>query len=273
MSQSRPRPFEKVPDSDPAVSFLRASYPQHLFEPSKARQDGNVFVTLTYAQSLDAKIAGKGGKQLILSGKQSMELTHRMRELHDSILVGAGTMLNDDPQLNARIPSLLPVEYQPTPIVLDRDLRTPPDCKLLKNYQAGIGKAPVIVSDSSRHVEGSDPKQKNLEKAGAILFKVPFDSRGHLSLETLLDTPALQEYLGRSLMIEGGSSIISGFLPSPKVDLVVATVAPIYVGDGVDLIRPGTQVPELEHVRTQIFGRDTVFASKPKRREGKTDRP
>ena len=64
-------------------------------------------------------------------------------------------------------------------------------------------------------------------------------ARGHLSLETLLDTPALQEYLGRSLMIEGGSSIISGFLPSPKVDLVVATVAPIYVGDGVDLIRPG----------------------------------
>lgn len=34
------------------------------------------YVTLTFAQSLDAKIAGKGGKQLILSGKESMIMTH-----------------------------------------------------------------------------------------------------------------------------------------------------------------------------------------------------
>ncbi|GAA5962071.1 hypothetical protein JCM3765_005511 [Sporobolomyces pararoseus] len=267
MSESTPTPFETVPESDPAVSFLRASYPQHLFEPSEPRQDESVFITLTYAQSLDAKIAGKGGKQLILSGKQSMELTHRMRELHDSILVGAGTMLNDNPQLNARIPSLLPVKQQPTPIVLDRDLRTPPDCKLLKNYQAGIGKAPVIVSSASRRVEDTKSKQKDLEEAGAILIEVPFDSCGHISLDVLVNTPPLRGHLGRSLMIEGGSSIISGFLPSPEVDLVIATVAPIYVGDGVELIRPGTQVPELEHIRTQIFGKDTVFASKPKRME------
>lgn len=35
------------------------------------------FVTLTYAQSLDGKIAGVGGKQIILSGKESMNLTHK----------------------------------------------------------------------------------------------------------------------------------------------------------------------------------------------------
>ena len=34
------------------------------------------YVTLTFAQSLDAKIAGQGGKQLILSGKESMVMTH-----------------------------------------------------------------------------------------------------------------------------------------------------------------------------------------------------
>jgi hypothetical protein len=36
----------------------------------------DVFVTLTFAQSLDAKIAGVGGQQLILSGKESMIMTH-----------------------------------------------------------------------------------------------------------------------------------------------------------------------------------------------------
>jgi 2,5-diamino-6-(ribosylamino)-4(3H)-pyrimidinone 5'-phosphate reductase len=57
-------------------------------------------VTLTYAQSLDAKIAGVRGKQLRLSGKESMEMTHWMRTMHDAILIGIGTALNDDPQLN-----------------------------------------------------------------------------------------------------------------------------------------------------------------------------
>lgn len=58
-------------------------------------------VTLTYAQSLDAKIAGQDGKQLILSGKESMVMTHWMRTLHDAIMVGVGTAVNDDPQLNS----------------------------------------------------------------------------------------------------------------------------------------------------------------------------
>ena len=34
------------------------------------------YVTLTFAQSIDAKIAGAGGKQLILSGEESMKMTH-----------------------------------------------------------------------------------------------------------------------------------------------------------------------------------------------------
>lgn len=58
-------------------------------------------VTLTYAQSLDAKIAGANGNQLILSGKESLVMTHWLRTMHDAILVGVGTALNDDPQLNS----------------------------------------------------------------------------------------------------------------------------------------------------------------------------
>ena len=37
----------------------------------------DIIVTLTFAQSCDAKIAGKDGKQLLLSGKESMLMTHR----------------------------------------------------------------------------------------------------------------------------------------------------------------------------------------------------
>lgn len=77
-------------------------------------------VTLTFAQSLDGKIS-RHGEQLLLSGKESMAMTHRycnghcnkarhlsirlnrLRTLHDGIMVGIGTVLTDNPQLNGNI--------------------------------------------------------------------------------------------------------------------------------------------------------------------------
>lgn len=64
------------------------------------------FITLTFAQSLDGKIA-KQGQQILISGKESMAMTHRLRTLHDGILVGIGTALIDNPQLNGKFVNLL----------------------------------------------------------------------------------------------------------------------------------------------------------------------
>ena len=61
------------------------------------------FITLAYAQSLDGSIAGLGRRPLSLSGPSSLQLTHELRAAHDAILVGIGTVLSDDPQLNVRL--------------------------------------------------------------------------------------------------------------------------------------------------------------------------
>ena len=61
------------------------------------------FVTLAYAQSLDGSIAGETGKPLRLSGSESMHMTHLLRAWHDSILVGVGTVVADDPSLTVRL--------------------------------------------------------------------------------------------------------------------------------------------------------------------------
>lgn len=61
-------------------TFLRKIYPESMFNDDKIQEDTSAnapFITLTYAQSLDAMIAGKAGKQIILSGKESMGVTHR----------------------------------------------------------------------------------------------------------------------------------------------------------------------------------------------------
>ncbi|GAA5890088.1 hypothetical protein JCM8208_002694 [Rhodotorula glutinis] len=264
---------------DPALTLLASIYPPHLLgrptPPSSPVRPAKPFVTLTYAQSLDGKIAGRGGKQLQLSGPDSMRLTHRLRVLHDSILVGVGTVLNDDPQLTARLPTLLPLSQQPRPIILDSSLRTPPTCKLLVNAQRGISHGVTIVhrnlSATSEEDEDVRRRAADLERAGARLVPLELDEHGLLPLSSLLSHPHASHLLGRSLMIEGGARIIASCLAAPPpgvVDLVVVTVAPVLVGEeGVSAMAPRRAgeggPPRLEHVRTEVFGQDSVVVARP----------
>lgn len=100
------------------------------------------FVTLTYAQTLDGMIAAKlrrnetTSTNMKISSPQSLTLTHKLRRIHDAILVGGGTFQLDEPRLNVRlnspatkssstsssIPNMQQHE-QPMPIVLDTHLR------------------------------------------------------------------------------------------------------------------------------------------------------
>ena len=78
-------------------------------------EHGRPFVTVSYAQSLDGSIATVNRQQMQLSGEESMQLTHRLRALNRSILVGIGTVLADNPSLTTR----LVVGDSPQPIILD----------------------------------------------------------------------------------------------------------------------------------------------------------
>lgn len=231
------------------------------------------YVTLTFAQSLDAKIAGTGGKQLALSGKESMLMTHWMRTLHDGILVGIGTAINDNPQLNTRHLPPLPVDFPhryhlPRPIILDTHLRLPVDCKLLNNYKSGAGRRPWVVTSVSSvdDDESRKPRKSNLQAAGARIVEVSTDADDSISVVGLL--AKLHELGIHSVMVEGGARIIQSFLGAEVrhrncIDTVIVTVAPTLVGrDGIgygsDL--PSDTLPTMQHVETVLFGRDAVVA-------------
>ncbi|KAH7102681.1 bacterial bifunctional deaminase-reductase [Auriculariales sp. MPI-PUGE-AT-0066] len=231
--------------------------------PPKSASADRPHVTLTYAQSLDAKIAGVGGKQLILSGKESMLMTHWMRTMHDAILVGIGTALNDDPQLNTRhVPNneTLPA---PRPVILDANLRLQPNCKLLKNYAARTGRRPWVFYSQPR--DGSSLKElierrTALEAAGAVVIDIPRIGDGTLDLNAMLREIHARGV--RSLMVEGGQRVISSFMRSAAlVDVVIVTVAPTLVGpDGVGVSTEGTTPLKLDHVSSALLGKDTVVA-------------
>ncbi|PWY97886.1 bacterial bifunctional deaminase-reductase [Testicularia cyperi] len=223
-------------------------------------------VTLTFAQSSDGKIAGSGKKQLALSGKESMVMTHQLRSLHDGIMVGIGTVLNDNPQLNARLLSPpLAVDRLPRPVVLDSMLRMPITSKLIRNYAEGNGRQPLVFCSAS-----ADPSlQTGLEALGVEVVRVR-EARAEGQRPTL-DWHKILERLHRlgirRLMIEGGASVIDSLMDNQTlVDALLVTVAPTTVGpDGFGFSAPlpsrqiDDEVSDWASVASTNFGRDDVI--------------
>src|SRR5512143_1701471 len=93
-------------------------------------EKGRPLVSLCYAQSLDGCIAAERGRPTQLSGPETKQITHRLRALHDGILVGIGTVLADDPHLTVRHAR----GENPQPVVLDSRLRTPVEARLIAGH-------------------------------------------------------------------------------------------------------------------------------------------
>ena len=230
------------------------------------RAAGRPLVTLSYAQSLDGCIAARPGEPLALSCRESQIFTHRLRAAHQSILVGIGTILADDPRLNVRL-----VEGRdPQPVVLDSHLRFPLHARLLQKGQ----QPPWIFTTQNAD---SQPWPA-LEQAGARLVCLPGDSAGRVSL------PALLAYLAAqgvdSLMVEGGAQVITSFLAARLVDRVALTISPLFLG-GLSAVQaparpiispasePGSLFPRLKEWQSQRAGDDLLLWGVP----GWEDRP
>ncbi|MGH7698376.1 MAG: bifunctional diaminohydroxyphosphoribosylaminopyrimidine deaminase/5-amino-6-(5-phosphoribosylamino)uracil reductase RibD, partial [Candidatus Dormibacteria bacterium] len=101
------------------------------------------FVSAKFAASLDGKIATASGQSRWISGPESRRYTHRLRHIHDAIMVGVNTVLADDPRLTARdLPEGDPAAAPPGPrqplrVVLDSALRIARESRVLMPEEAG----------------------------------------------------------------------------------------------------------------------------------------
>ena len=127
--------------------------------PEFRKTNGRPFITVSYAQSLDGSIATAGRQQMQLSGPESMRLTHQLRACSQSILVGIGTVLADNPSLTVRL-----VEGKnPQPIILDTRLRTPPNANLVQRSDLSTW----IVNGNHDPIDRNDTfKQKGITLIG-----------------------------------------------------------------------------------------------------------
>jgi riboflavin-specific deaminase-like protein len=180
------------------------------------RRHHRPLVTVSYAQSVDGSIASRDREQLRLSSHQSMVLTHRIRTACDAIVIGINTLLVDNPLLTVRL-----VEGpSPRPIILDSTLRTPLHARLLNRTDHGCWLACT---------EKQDPKRVGaVEGRGAEVIRCHSDHRGRVNLPNLLHLLGSRGI--RSIMVEGGSRVITSFIESRLVDQMIITIAPNLVG-------------------------------------------
>jgi diaminohydroxyphosphoribosylaminopyrimidine deaminase / 5-amino-6-(5-phosphoribosylamino)uracil reductase len=198
----------EVPEPPAPDDALRGAVAQQLegFLTLVAR--GRPHVTLKLAQTADGRLVASDGRRWI-TGPAARRAVHRWRAGVDAVLVGAGTVLADDPRLDVRD---VPTDRQPRPVVFDARLRTPPGARLVRP-----GAVVVTVPGHPAGLTGP------LTAAGAEVLEVAGTPDGGVELGAALAA------LGRagitSVLAEPGRTLAGAMVAGGHVDRVVLHVA------------------------------------------------
>jgi diaminohydroxyphosphoribosylaminopyrimidine deaminase/5-amino-6-(5-phosphoribosylamino)uracil reductase len=180
-------------------------------------------VTVSYAQTLDGRLAAANGSSRWISAPESLRFAHQLRAEHDAVMVGAGTACTDDPRLTVR----LVAGDDPLRVVVDSSLRTPLSAAVLAN---GAAKGTVLA------VTERAPTRRREEalSLGATVLELPADAGGRVDLPALLSE--LHSLGVRSVMVEGGAALITSFLCERLVDRLAVCIAPKILGRGIEAV-------------------------------------
>ena len=229
---------------------LPADDPRHamidLYLPICSATDSSPITVGHLGQSLDGFIATHAGESQYVTGDENILHLHRMRALCDAVIVGAGTVAADDPQLTTRF-----VEGpNPLRVVLD------PTRRLAQHYK-------VFNDDSAPTLYVC---ARSLARAGETHV-------GRAALVALDDGPdgvdageVLQELRARGchrIFVEGGGVTVSMFLEANLLERLQIAIAPLLIGDGRPAIRlaPRMALSDCHRPRYRVFrmGADVLF--------------
>jgi riboflavin-specific deaminase-like protein len=229
---------------------LPADDPRHamidLYLPICGATDAQPITIGHLGQSLDGFIATHSGESQYVTGEENILHLHRMRALCDAVVVGAGTVAADDPQLTTRHvtgPSPLRLVFDPTrrlaehyKVFSDDSAVTLYACarSLVREGETRVGRAMIVAVD-----EGPDGVD-----VGEVLRLLR--ARGC-----------------RRIFVEGGGVTVSMFLEANLLDRLQIAIAPLLIGDGRPAIRlpPRTALSDCHRPRYRVFrmGPDVLF--------------
>lgn len=194
----------------------------------KRMRSGLPFVRSKLAMSLDGRTALANGQSQWITSHQARQDVQRYRAESSAIVTGIGTVLADDPSLNARVDFDV---KQPVRVVLDSALRMPFDARMLK--LPGETWLITCCEDQAR--------QQALRDAGCQVFQVAMDAGGRVDLSQALLCLARQHI--NSIWVEAGAALNGALLQADLVDEWLIYMAPCVLGDQA---RGLFQFPELQ---------------------------
>ena len=219
---------------------------------------GLPLVVAKAGMSLDGRIAPPKGRDHWISSPAARRFGQSLRHRLDAILVGVGTILDDDPQLNYRgtAPKMRPLVRA----VLDSRLRTPPAARLFDADPS----LPVIV-----FCAGGAPsnRRKALERSGAEVIPIERRDAG-LNLAAVLKELGRRDLLG--VLVEGGSAVHGSFISAELVDKFYFSIAPLVLGGSRSVPAVGgagyltvPAAPRFQIVRHFRVGCDVILETYP----------
>ncbi len=177
---------------------------------------GLPYVVMKYAMTMDGKIATYTGESKWISNEKSRSLVQETRKNLMGIMVGIGTVLEDNPMLTCRIEGA----RNPVRIVCDTKLRIPEDCNLVKT----ANEVETIVATAKN---ADADKIKRLEACGVkVLFVDVYEE--HINLNELIIK--LGEMKIDGILLEGGGTLNESALSADIVNEVHVYVAPKIFG-------------------------------------------
>jgi diaminohydroxyphosphoribosylaminopyrimidine deaminase/5-amino-6-(5-phosphoribosylamino)uracil reductase len=207
--------------------------------PLQASPADRPFVVAQLGQSLDGRIATETGESKWINKACALRHVHALRAHVDAVVVGAGTVTADDPQLNVRLVK----GRAPARVMIDPSGRLRPDARCLAKDGARV----IVV----RAETGPLPKLPD-----HVTFVTIPRVKGDIPPPAIVS--ALFDLGLRRLLIEGGAVTVSGFIAAGAVDRLHVLVAPMIIGSGKtglalppvarldDSLRPRTDVHVLD---------------------------
>ncbi len=191
------------------------------------------FVLGQIGQSLDGRVATANGHSHFINGQTALTHLHRLRALMDAVVIGVGTALADDPQLNVRHTD----GTDPARVIIDPTGRLSADAKCLR----GDGTRRIVI----RGVSGEIP-------AGVEQIVLPREGDGFHPDAVV---GALRGLGMQRILIEGGPTTLSRFIAANAVDRLHIMIAPLIIGSGP----AGVQLPPIAHLNAAMRPAMRVF--------------
>ncbi|GAB4458100.1 MAG: bifunctional diaminohydroxyphosphoribosylaminopyrimidine deaminase/5-amino-6-(5-phosphoribosylamino)uracil reductase RibD [Armatimonadaceae bacterium] len=234
-----------------AARELNAAYIRH-------RETGLPLILHKAAMTLDGKIAAPGGHSRWVTGNAARVAVHKLRNEVDAVLVGIGTLLQDDPQLTTRLPR--GNAHNPVRVIMDSKLRFPRQARAA---------APGTIVLTGEPVHGEirqwTEKAAHLQKCGVEVITLPGDPGGRV------DVGAAAQFLAERgllyVLLESGGALAASFWEARLVNRVLFFIAPKVIGggsaptpvDGTGLAQTMEGAVQLGKMRVRRYGKDVAL--------------